>query len=112
MHPSLAASFRVRRRARRLSQAEVARRSGTQQRQVSTFERGGDVTVSTLLKLSQALDLELLLVPREHAARVDAMIEAMVDDKREPAPSKPDGGAPPSLLDRYRVSDEDDPADG
>jgi transcriptional regulator with XRE-family HTH domain len=52
--------IRARRLALRLSQVEVARRSGIQQRQVSTFERGGDVTLSTLAKLTQALDMELV----------------------------------------------------
>ena len=80
---------------------KLARRSGIQQRQVSTFERGGDVTLSTLLKLAQALDVELLPVPREDTAKVESLLKA----KRGPAPS----ASSPSLLDRYQVKDEEQP---
>ena len=90
--------MRARRLALGLSQAETARRSGIQQRQVSTFERGGDVTLSTLLKLAQALDVELMSVPREDAAKLESLLKT----KREVAPS----AVPPSLLDRYRVRDD------
>ncbi len=93
--------IRARRLALGLSQIEAARRSGIQQRQVSTFERGGDVTLSTLLKLAQALDVELLPVPREDTAKVESLLKA----KRGPAPS----ASSPSLLDRYQVKDEEQP---
>jgi len=99
-------SIRVRRLALGLSQTEVARRSGIQQRQVSLFERGGDVTLSTLLKLAQALDVELLPVPREDSAKVAIMIKA----KRAPAPFAASSSHSPSLLDRYQVRD-DEPRD-
>ena len=92
-------TMRARRLALGLSQAEAARRSGIQQRQVSTFERGGDVTLSTLLKLTKALDVELLPVPRGDAAKLETLLKT----KREAAPS----AAPPSLLDRYRVRDDE-----
>ena len=97
MKSSLHVTIRARRLALSLSQAEAARRSGIQQRQVSTFERGGDVTLSTLLKLAQALDVELMPVPREDTAKVESLLKT----KREPPPS----AAPPSLLDRYQVKD-------
>ena len=97
-------TIRARRLALGLSQIEVARRSGIQQRQVSTFERGGDVTLSTLLKLAQALDVELLPVPREDTAKVESLLKT----KREPAPS----ASPPSLLDRYQVKDDAEQSNG
>ena len=87
-----------------LSQIEAARRSGIQQRQVSLFERGGDVTLSTLLKLVQALDMELVPVPRENAAKVESLLTA----KREPALS----AKSPSLLERYQVKDEEELSNG
>ena len=98
MNPKIHETIRARRLALGLSQIEAARRSGIQQRQVSTFERGGDVTLSTLLKLAQALDVELLPVPREDTAKLESLLKA----KREPVPS----AAPPSLLDRYQVRDD------
>ena len=104
MKPSLHETIRARRLALGLSQVEAARRSGIQQRQVSVFERGGDVTLSTLLKLAQALDVEILPVPREDAAKVESLLKA----KREPAPS----ASPPSLLDRYQVKDDEEQSNG
>jgi transcriptional regulator with XRE-family HTH domain len=103
MKSSLHATIRARRLALGLSQVEAARRSGIQQRQVSTFERGGDVTLSTLLKLAQALDVELLPVPREDTAKLESLLNA----KRGPAPI----AAPPTLLDRYQVRDDEHPDD-
>jgi len=96
--------IRARRLALGLSQIEAARRSGIQQRQVSTFERGGDVTLSTLLKLAQALDVELLPVPREDTAKLESFLKA----KLGPAPS----ASPPSLLDRYQVTDDAEQSNG
>ena len=108
MKPRIHETIRARRLALGLSQIEVARRSGIQQRQVSLFERGGDVTLSTLLKLAKALDVELLPVPREDAARVESVIRA----KRAPAPSATASSPSPSLLDRYQVKDDEEPSNG
>ena len=97
-------TIRARRFALGLSQIETARRSGIQQRQVSLFERGGDVTLSTLLKLAQALDVELLPVPREDTAKVVSLLKA----KREPVLST----KPPSLLEHYQVKDDEEQSNG
>jgi transcriptional regulator with XRE-family HTH domain len=104
MKPKIYETIRARRLALGLSQIEVARRSGIQQRQVSLFERGGDVTLSTLLKLAQALDVELLPVPREDTAKVESLLKA----KRETAPL----ASSPSLLDRYQVKDDEEQSNG
>ena len=99
MKPKIHETIRARRLALGLSQSEAARRSGIQQRQVSVFERGGDVTLSTLLKLAQALDVELMPVPREDTTKIESLLNA----KRGAAPS----ASSPSLLDRYQVKDEE-----
>lgn len=104
MKPKINETIRARRLALGLSQIDAARRSGIQQRQVSHFERGGDVTLSTFLKLAQALDMELVPVPREDAAKVESLLKA----KREPAPST----SSPSLLERYQVRDDEEPSNG
>ena len=102
-------SFRERRLALGLPQSEVARRAGVQQRQVSLFERGGDVTLSTLQKLSLALDLKLVPVPREAAAQVTALLkterrpQSTPHARPAPSPTSP----PQSLLERYRVDDSE-----
>ena len=104
MNLGIATDFRARRHAKGLSQADVARRSGTQQRQVSLFERGGDVTLSTLIKLAQALDIELIPVPREYAANVEALLTGK--------PEVEISGKAASLLERYQVNDDEAPSHG
>jgi transcriptional regulator with XRE-family HTH domain len=104
MKLNLHESIRARRLALGLSQVETARRSGIQQRQISTFERGGDVTLSTLLKLARALDVEILPIPREDTAKLESLLKA----KRGAVPS----ASPPSLLERYQVSDDDERSNG
>src|SRR5579863_2232306 len=104
MNEKINETIRARRLALGLSQTETARRSGIQQRQVSIFEHGGDVTLSTLLKLAQALDMELLPVPREDVARLESFLKT----KRGSAPSS----SPPSLLDRYQVTDDTEQSNG
>jgi transcriptional regulator with XRE-family HTH domain len=104
MMPKINETIRARRLALGLSQIEAARRSGIQQRQVSRFERGGDVTLSTFLKLAQALDMELIPVPREDAAKVESLLKA----KREPVPSAPSS----SLLARYQVKEDEEQSNG
>jgi transcriptional regulator with XRE-family HTH domain len=104
MKPKIHETIRARRLALGLSQIEAARRSGIQQRQVSVFERGGDVMLSTLLKLAQALNMELVPVPREDTAKLESLLKA----KRGPAPSAPTH----SLLDRYQVKDDEEQSNG
>ena len=106
--PRIHETIRARRLALGLSQIEVARHSGIQQRQVSLFERGGDVTLSTLLKLAKALDLDLLPVPREESAKLASFLKA----KRALAPSAAVSPPSPSLLDRYQVKDDEEPPNG
>ena len=108
MKSSLHEAIRARRLALGLAQAEAARRSGIQQRQVSTFERGGDVTLSTLLKLAQALDVELIPVPREGTAKVESLLKA----NRGLALSVSAPPSSPSLLDRYQVKDDEEQSNG
>ena len=104
MKPNLYETIRARRLALGLSQTETARRSGIQQRQVSTFERGGDLTLSTIFKLAQALDVELLAVAREDLPK----LEFLTRTKRAPTSAAPS----PSLLDRYQVKDDEGPVNG
>ena len=108
MKPSLHETLRARQLALGLSQIDVARRSGIQQRQVSHFERGRDVTLSTLLKLAQALDVELIPFPREDAAKVESLLKV----KRGLAPANSAPAPTPSLLDRYQVKDDEEQSNG
>jgi transcriptional regulator with XRE-family HTH domain len=104
METKLHELVRARRLALGLSQTEVARRAGIQQRQVSLLERGGDVTLSTLTKLAQALDVELMPIPRQDSTRVETLLKA----KGAPTTS----ASSPSLLDRYQVKDDEEQSNG
>ena len=106
METKLHELVRARRLALGLSQTEVARRAGIQQRQVSLLERGGDVTLSTLTKLAQALDVELMPIPRQHSTRVETLLKA----KAKGAPTT--SASSPSLLDRYQVKDDEEQSNG
>jgi transcriptional regulator with XRE-family HTH domain len=108
MKTPLHETIRARRLTLGLSQAETARRSGIQQRQVSLFQRGSDVTLATLAKLAQALDFELLLVPREAAGKVEYLLAT----ERGRAQTDSRSAASPSLLERYQVKDEEEPSRG
>lgn len=61
------------RKYHRLTQAELARRSGVSQRRISRIEAGDDVKLSTLRTLWRALGYEPLIIPdeldRPHAPR-------------------------------------------
>jgi transcriptional regulator with XRE-family HTH domain len=104
MNSAIVQAFRARRKALELTQREIAHRSGIKPYLVSRFESGQDLRLSTLLKLALALDLELLPIPREDAAKVLSLLQA----KREP-PSSPN---PPSLLERYHVKDDEGASNG
>ena len=104
MDSEIIQAFRARRKALGLTQRETARRSGIKQYLVSRFESGQDLRLSTLLKLAQALDLELLPIPREDTAKVQSLLQA----KRQP-PLSP---KPPSLLERFHVKDDEGPSNG
>lgn len=100
-HAAIEQQFRERRRALGLNQREVARRAGLQQAQVSHFERGGDIRLSSLKQLAAALNLELLAVPEGSGPGPDLPAPGA---GTVPATSE---GEPPSLLDLYGDRDED-----
>ncbi len=104
MKTSIHETARTRRKALRLTQIETASRGGIQQRQVSLFEHGGDITLSTLLKITQALDMALLLVPKPDLPRIEALLQA----RRETVPATQSQ----SLLDRYQVKDDAEQSNG
>lgn len=63
--PELGAALRRRRRALKLSQAQVAERAGVKQSTVSSAEAGGPGTkLQTLIDLMAVLELELVVQPR------------------------------------------------
>lgn len=62
------------RKAKGLSQREVAKRAGLTQAQISKVETGAaDLTVSSLTELARALDLDVALVPRQLVPAVEGL---------------------------------------
>lgn len=95
MKSSIPQLIRARRQARRLTQAEIARWAGMRQGDLSRFESGRhDPRLSTLLKLATALDMQLILVPKEHSP---LMIAGTADE----------ASAEQTPLERYAIEDDD-----
>jgi len=58
-----------------LSQRDLAAKTGLLQTQISKIENGTtDLRLSSLIKLSRALDLELELIPRRALPAVEALV--------------------------------------
>ncbi|MEI6303073.1 MAG: helix-turn-helix transcriptional regulator [Betaproteobacteria bacterium] len=97
----IASHLKKRREALGLTQREAAKRGGIQQRQVSALERGKDITLSTLLKLATALDVEIIPVPNETSSQIIASIEKPFLRLTQPR-------GPRTLLTTYGVSDSEE----
>jgi predicted transcriptional regulator len=77
--------LRRRRQQLRLTQAEIARRLATTQSYVGRVERSGrDTRWATVLEMARVLEMELVLVPRERIAAVQAAVSLAPDDEVPP----------------------------
>lgn len=66
----LFAHFLEVRRDSKVSQAALSKASGVDQAEISRIERGqANPTITTLMRLVQAMDYEVQLVPRQHHSR-------------------------------------------
>lgn len=74
-------SLRLIRHQRQLSQRALAERARIGQNLVVRAERGDDLRFSTLEKMAIALDMEILLVPREMAFTVQSLLLAYRDGR-------------------------------
>lgn len=73
----IAASLRVARQAKGLTQKELGSRVGMPQSHISKIESGGvDLQLSSLTELSRALDLEVTLVPRAALAVLEGVLRS------------------------------------
>jgi predicted XRE-type DNA-binding protein len=69
-HARLGAQVAAARKARCLTQNELARLSEIQQAEISRIERGGNPTASTLVRLAEALGQQFVLVPARPSPRL------------------------------------------
>lgn len=77
MHPTvrqIALQLRDLRKARAISQRELAERIGLTQTQVSRFEGGrADLRLSSLVEIGRGLGVEVMLVPRGRVPAIEAL---------------------------------------
>ncbi len=70
-----------------LKQADVARKLGMRQSQISTIERGlVSPRLSTVEDVARVLDLEVMLVPRQLVAVVNGLVDPDKDRSTEDRP--------------------------
>ena len=82
---SLAEVLRATRLNRQLSQAELAKKLGLRQRQISDLERATiDPRLSTIHNVARALELELILIPRHLISAVNALQRSGSDVGKRP----------------------------
>lgn len=78
-------ALRRRRHELKLTQTDLARRLGTTQSYVGGVERAGrDMRWTTVLEMARALEMELVLVPRERIRAVEAAMSLASDDEVPP----------------------------
>lgn len=57
-----------------LNQKDMLMRIGMSQQQYQRIEAGGDPRLSTLLRVLEGMDLELMLVPRKRVTEVEELL--------------------------------------
>ena len=83
MHQPLLEVLRESRLNRHLTQEALARKLGVRQRQISDLERSTiDPRLSTIQNVARALDLELMLIPRQLISAVDSLHHARAAGNR------------------------------
>jgi transcriptional regulator with XRE-family HTH domain len=106
------------RRAKKISQRTLARKSGIAQSHISKIEtRGVDLTLTSLLALTRALDLEPVLVPRKLIPAVKSLIRTSKKESTivtpQSAEDKLTGHAPTvAIRSAYTLDEEEDEDNG
>lgn len=89
------------RKASRLTQAELAQRSGVNRMTVGRIESGLDPRLSTVQELARAMGMDIMLVPK--ALRPE--IEGFVRSGGRLIAQPPGVGAPKSIVDRIELGE-------
>lgn len=73
-HKQLPELLKHRRLQLDLNQKDMLMRIGMSQQQYQRIESGGDPRLSTLLRVLEGMDLELMLVPRKRVTEVEELL--------------------------------------
>lgn len=92
--------LRITRKTKKYRQQDIARWGGVTQSELSNIENGHvDIRLSTLKQIADALDLKIIAIPKNKLDDVEAALEPSKEWQEENTSS---------LLEKYRVSDEDE----
>lgn len=80
--------LKQRRQQLQLTQQDMAPRIGMSRQQYQRLEAGGNPRLDTLTLVSEGLNVELMLIPREKRNAVIALLNE--ESTQEPRPSTPD----------------------
>ncbi|MBY0358295.1 MAG: helix-turn-helix domain-containing protein [Candidatus Obscuribacterales bacterium] len=84
MDTSLFSSLLKARKAKGITQAQLSELLGLTQSYISQVEQSRhDIKTSTLTEWARALDLELMLVPRQHVPSISYLIQAGSEPQRD-----------------------------
>ena len=70
----LSSGIEKRRRELGLNQSDMLMKIGMSQQQYQRVEAGHDIRVSTLLRILEGMELELLIVPRDQVRRLESLL--------------------------------------
>jgi transcriptional regulator with XRE-family HTH domain len=73
--PTIGGRLRRARLKKGLSQVALAEKMGLRQGTISRAESGHDLRVGTLLEIARALDLDVVLAPRQFRTLIDNLID-------------------------------------
>lgn len=93
--------LRTTRKNKHYRQQDIARWGGVTQSELSNIEnKRVDIRLSTLKQIADALDLKIIALPKERLEDVEKLLTPITEELQEDNHS--------ALLEKYRVSDEDE----
>ncbi|MEB7889228.1 helix-turn-helix domain-containing protein [Hafnia alvei] len=85
----LPSQLKLRRQQLDLNQKDMLMKIGMSQQQYQRIEAGGDPRLSTLLRVLEGMDLELMLVPRDKVIAVDELLAVSLKPTASEAQTQP-----------------------
>lgn len=77
--------LKQRRRQLGLSQQDMRMRTGMTQQQYQKIEAGADPRLSTLLRILEGMELELMLVPRQRVQEIKELLDSTISNGNRPS---------------------------